>query len=123
MIRTLFREGGLKMNQHKKIISIGLLFIFLSYLLIGFPNNMAQSFIGADDVLTAGSIGIHDHAGEKDEVKKVPSLLFDSAAIIVLMTTAAAAICLHFSKNTRIKIFMTPYFYQANSISVSPCFY
>ncbi|KAB2331795.1 hypothetical protein [Bacillus mesophilum] len=108
------------MNQHKKIISIGLLFIFLSYLLIGFPNNMAQSFTGADDVLTVGSIGIHDHAGEKDEVKKVPSLLFDSAAIIVLMTTAAAAICLHFSKNTRIKIFMTPYFYQANSISVTP---
>ncbi|WP_080848550.1 hypothetical protein [Cytobacillus gottheilii] len=108
------------MNQHKRIISIGLLFIFMSYLLIGFPNNMAQSFTGADDILTAGAIGVHDHTDEKDDLKKVPSLLFDSAAIIVLMTTAAAAIFLHFLRNTRIKIFMTPYFYQANSISVTP---
>lgn len=103
------------MDRKKRYIFIGLLFIFLSYFLLVLPNSAAQSIFAEEDMLAISTSTLHEHIGEKDDLKKSPfSIIEYTAALLAIM---AIALCQYiFKENTRKMIFMTPIYYEANSI-------
>jgi hypothetical protein len=104
------------MNRKKPFIFIGLLIIFLSYLLLVLPNTANQSSFANDDVLAISTSGLYDHAGDKDDTKKFPFSIIEYAAASITAMIAAIFSQHVFPKYNRKMIFMTPIYYEANSI-------